>query len=128
MKPVFQTRLGNKGNCFEACIASILELELKEVPDLLAYEESGEWVDKLNTWLSKFGLCYIEVIMDDIPLFFKNKSCYYIYIGKTTRNDNIHHAAVGYNGNIVHDPIEGGSNFLHTNIKLGFFVRTFCDD
>lgn len=126
MKPLFQTRFGSEGNCMEACIASILELDLKEVPDLLAYEENGEWVNVLNK-LSKLGLCYIEVIMDDIPLFFKNKKCYHIFIGKTTRHETIYHAAVGYNGKVVHDPIEEGSNFLYSEIKLGFFVRTFHD-
>lgn len=37
MKPVFQTRFGNEvmtpGNCFVACVASIMEIDLQGMPD-----------------------------------------------------------------------------------------------
>jgi hypothetical protein len=34
MKPVFQTRFTeDDGNCFEACLASILELDLDDIPE-----------------------------------------------------------------------------------------------
>jgi hypothetical protein len=37
MKPVFQTRYGEgRGNCFQAALASILDLELEEVPDFVS--------------------------------------------------------------------------------------------
>lgn len=46
MKPVTQTRFGApSGNCTEACIASLLECELGDVPDLW---EPGALVDDLS--------------------------------------------------------------------------------
>lgn len=49
MLPVFQTRLtrGQCGNCFEACVASILEVPLELVPDLgrLVLERRPDWPD-----------------------------------------------------------------------------------
>lgn len=46
MRPVLQTRFGDPmGNCWEACLASILAVELDEVPD--PRPSYGE----LNSWL-----------------------------------------------------------------------------
>jgi hypothetical protein len=72
MRPAFQTVLGPKGNCFAACIASLLEVSTGEVPDLVdGLPEPGEGDDardwwlalfsRLNDWLRPRGLCYFEV-------------------------------------------------------------------
>ena len=46
MIPASMTRTGYGGNCYQACIASILELPLDEVPDMapvmVATEGTGE--------------------------------------------------------------------------------------
>ncbi len=35
MKPVFQTRFGRDGNCYAACLASILEIDLDDAIRLM---------------------------------------------------------------------------------------------
>lgn len=35
MTPVFQTRFGKEGNCFQAAVASLLDLRLEDVPDFV---------------------------------------------------------------------------------------------
>lgn len=93
MIPVFQTRTGTEGpgNCFEACIASILELPLSAIPDRRAYLDPAawrstideararggdeavldlempgleEWEAALKTWLADRGLAFIELELD----------------------------------------------------------------
>lgn len=50
MIPVFQTRYAVEtfGNCFEACIASILELPLSSVPDRAALVDLDAWADEVS--------------------------------------------------------------------------------
>lgn len=60
MIPVEQTRFGGpdhpaeeRGNCFVACLASVLELPLSDLPDVAA-DDSG-W-NKIDDWLMARGL------------------------------------------------------------------------
>lgn len=50
MIPVRQTRYAVEtlGNCFEACIASILELPLSAVPDRAALVDHDAWADRVS--------------------------------------------------------------------------------
>lgn len=50
MIPVFQTRYAAEtfGNCFEACIASILELPLAAIPDRAALVDADAWADRVS--------------------------------------------------------------------------------
>lgn len=50
MIPIFQTRYATEtfGNCFEACIASILELPLSAVPDRAALVDADAWADRVS--------------------------------------------------------------------------------
>ena len=52
MIQVEQTEFGaRRGNCFAACIASILEVSLLDVPDLASMQRDGEWFHALTAWL-----------------------------------------------------------------------------
>jgi hypothetical protein len=68
MKPVTQTKFSlfyadgrrfNYGNCLVACIASILEIEIDEVPNVNVFygiqetdvEDQALWLSYLNAWL-----------------------------------------------------------------------------
>lgn len=62
MKPVLQTRFGEpEGNCFQACVASILERELEDVPDLIFKPEERNWVCWFNENLIGASVCIISV-------------------------------------------------------------------
>ena len=127
MKPVIQTRTGATGNCFEACIASILELKLEEVPDFSAYSEDQTWVKKLNKWLSKRGLVYFEVNIDVSCTndFFKSRNFYHILIGDTVGGGKLKHAVVGNNGKMVYDPHPSNIGIIKEKIlTMGLFVYT----
>jgi hypothetical protein len=64
MKPVMQTVFATEekpkqGDCFRACIASLLELAIDDVPDFCA--EPGNWEDRLHAWLGDRGLATVEI-------------------------------------------------------------------
>lgn len=58
MKPVMQTAFGYpNGNCFAACVASLLELSIEEMPGI----EGKRFEDVWDEWLSTRGLTYVDV-------------------------------------------------------------------
>ena len=125
MLPVKQTRLKENGNCFEACIASLLNLKLEGVPDLLAYDQ-GPWMEKLNEWLNiKYNLVYMEVHMpsNEVENFFLNKDFYHVIIGNTTRSPEIKHAVIGRKGKMVYDPHPSNIGVIKSDILyIGILV------
>ncbi len=96
MKPVDQTVMKPpNGNCVAACVASILELPLDEVPNFI---EADEFWDDLNGWLAKRGLYIIVVPADGrVP------RGYHIIDGRS-KSGPWNHVVVGYEGKMVHDP------------------------
>jgi len=119
MKPVYQTEFGEqRGNCLQACVASVLELPLENVPHFCLEEN---WVMALASFLSRFGLA---------PLIFDFDACqaddwkptgFHLIGGKSPRG--ILHSVVGYNGEIVHDP-HPASDGLRTIEDYLVFVAT----
>ncbi len=96
---VDQTKYTEKdGNCFAACLASILEVPLSEIPNP---KEKTIWLDKINKWLIlKFRLMLVLV---DFRVGNQAPVGYTIGSGKSPRMDCLH-AVVCKDGAIVHDP------------------------
>jgi hypothetical protein len=72
MIPVFQTITGPLGNCFAACVASMLEKPIEDVahlfptPGMEAQPDGvGEnvelWCQHMQEGLKRFGLCMVEI-------------------------------------------------------------------
>lgn len=56
VKRVMQTRFGRPhGNCFAACVASILELPLDAVDFVVASDNAAEWFSAAHLALAKVG-------------------------------------------------------------------------
>lgn len=103
MKPVDQARISYKdGDCLRACIASILELPLEDVPDYAR----GDMAVKYIEWLRRFNLTLMCVRIDPDAVASGNVEvpAGYHLIQGPSRNGKDFHVAVGRDGEIVHDP------------------------
>ena len=107
------------GDCWRACIASIIECDINDLP----YQGIDDWSryygDILTAVESKgYNLISIGVNnMDDILFQSKATDGYIIAVGKSprsTEDNRINHAVVWKNG-IVHDPHPSREGILDIN-------------
>lgn len=105
MKPVDQTIFGDgKGNCFAACVASILELPIEEVPNFCeGWDE--EWFDKYQEWLRPHGFSVVMLVAWSEWKPNPGQLC--TMGGKSPRGDFDHCVVGEWTGEewrVVHDP------------------------
>lgn len=104
MTPVKQTVLysgdaiGN-GNCFAACLASLLDLPLWMVPPFEQMFGRSDWRSRVDEWLERmFGV----VLEDQAPAEPIPPGEFYIANGKSPRG--VMHSVIYRDGALVHDP------------------------
>ena len=84
------------GNCFSACVASLLELSLDQVPYFMGYED---WFSEFLKWLDQYGYWAIP-----IPITNNWKpNGYCILSGKSPRG-NFDHSVIADGLTMIHDP------------------------
>lgn len=111
MKPVMQTKTAEgEGNCFNACVASLLEIEIDTIPE---WEEKPGWSLEFEKWLSARFRMYPIWINRPFSL---RPFGYYILSGKSPRGED-HHSIVMFNGEFSHDPFPGGGDSLETALE-----------
>ena len=107
MKPVVQTTFGDGhneglpcGNCVAACIASILELDIEDVPNFVMMDHTGGgfWNLLLNEWLAPYNLHAYFLDRDS----YISADVYCIGMGLTKRG--LYHAVVCLGNSMVWDP------------------------
>lgn len=97
MKPVDQTVFApGKGNCFSACVASILEVGTDEVPFFMV---DAAWKDLFLDWCGERRL-----VVDFSSGFPAPLGEFYIANGISPRGDTRGHSVVMRDGHVVHDP------------------------
>ena len=104
MKPVDQLIFNDTlGDCFRACVASIFEMPIKEVPNFWEQTQNAAVFWKLNSdWLAKNkGFRYINVSFKETGKHLVD-GILCIAIGESPRG-KIDHAVVWQDG-IIHDP------------------------
>lgn len=101
MIPVDQTLFGKNGNCWAACIASILEVPLEGVPNFCALP--GNWLEKAEEWLRKHHeLTVLGFRARGEGAFYCRPALHHVMSGPGPRG--LLHAVVGFQGEMVHDP------------------------
>jgi len=114
MKPVYQTEFGQgKGNCLSAAIASLLEIDINEVPNFASYGDLF-WV-KCSEWMEERNMARAKIDAGGI------KPVGYHLMTVVSPRGNFHHALVGLNGEPVHDPYPGG-NCQHMGVASYFIL------
>jgi hypothetical protein len=113
MKPIYQTKFTKpEGNCFNACVASILECKLEDLPDLYEIEQTGQnWLVGLNNALRPmgYGVVHIPASAEKPCEAYIPKGCHFIASGLGP--GELLHSVVylqkddGVDAVMVHDPI-----------------------
>jgi hypothetical protein len=88
--PAYQTRFGDAGDCFAACVASVLGLPTADVPDF----RGRGWPPRLRAWLAARGRRVT---------FAAEPPAGYAVCSRRVFDGNIH-AVVTHDGRVVHDP------------------------
>lgn len=144
MKPVMQTRFGADpnapGNCFSACIASILECALEDLPDEAKIVDAIKQEVGLEVWQSwpdrfKWGKSWLRLweatqqacvargfsMVESSGPFGEHPLTLCIISGKSPRGD-FDHACVGRGREIIHDPHPAGGGVGTEGREYLFFV------
>jgi hypothetical protein len=105
MKPVEQTVLMPPGgNCFAACMASILELPLDAVPHF----EEDDWVIRWNEWLRPRNLAIMVCTLPEDENLQRRyrETCMpgFTIPGADSPRGPWQHAVVAFDGELVWDP------------------------
>ncbi|SRR5260370_10758007 len=144
MKPVFQTVIDSKhGNCLSAALASILELDIDEVPNFEVHE--GDFAARVDAWLRPRGFAWMRTIeprlirgpgLQDVgrlpdtgaefvrhPMS-DNVIC--MATGKSPRGEYCHsvvgHMVSSFNFEMLHDPHPSGAGLDGLPLCIEFLV------
>src|SRR5689334_17555582 len=116
MKPVYQTQWKVNaedetiGNCLQACVASILDLDLDQVPHFMLEED---WWGAFVSFCGNYNLR--PICIDRKKQGPYAWDCWTILTGQSKRGPYLH-ALVAFDGKFVHDPYPGG------NCEIGALV------
>lgn len=110
MKPVHQTSFfdpsnpDHRGNCLQAAVASIMELELDQVPNFMqmAHDHGQSWFMLLLSWVQGGGWNLRSEAPTSGP---------YLVCGPSPRGET-GHAVVFDGGVMVHDPHPDGTGLV----------------
>uniref|UniRef100_A0A6M3IIZ5 Uncharacterized protein n=1 Tax=viral metagenome TaxID=1070528 RepID=A0A6M3IIZ5_9ZZZZ len=93
----------NTNDCQRACVASILELPLTDVPNFMLPNSDG-WVERMQEFTKPYGFLTLNLFFTDGKSEEYLKDCYTIAGGESPRSPEREHAVVWKNGKMVHDP------------------------
>lgn len=138
MIPVDQTVLrspreldGPPGNCFAACLASLLHLPIEDVPAPtlgdVDWSASGGYWERIASWLADRGLHMVEVDRDrglvetSTVGYLTGVDWYWIATGLSPRGDFLH--SVIFRGReLAHDPHPSRAGLDGGIVKAGYLV------
>jgi hypothetical protein len=117
MKPQRCIVGGKKGDCFRACIATICELDAREIPNFIEQDcGKGEMFVVAREWLHQRGFGLFETYcsagwpLEKVLRLYSedNPGAPVIIAGVSQSHPDETHAVVALNGTIAHDPSGAG--------------------
>lgn len=94
-----------RGNCLQACVASVLDLPIDRVPHFLDFGDN--WFHALELFMDNYGIEYEGTGGTRTISEYEGVDGYIIACGESPRHR--HHAVVYKDGEMIHDPHpEGG--------------------
>ena len=93
--------LAERGNCYATCIASLLAVDVKDVPNFCARHES--WYEDTNRWLASWGLAVLCFPFDPfLTVPEQRQDIILIASGPGPRGHR--HSVLWRGGRLFHDP------------------------
>ncbi len=122
MIKVYQTKYGLEGNCFAACIASLFDVVINEIPFLSDYQDDwDEYLKALNLVLrNKFGVVLVYGELNDWEDYLKENFIDSYYIVSGDSNKGLGHAVIYKNGELFHNPNNLGTEIINEKIIYVF--------
>lgn len=137
LKPVFQTIFGNgigteAGNCMPACLASILEIPLDDIPHFAGnHYEPRDFHKAVDEWLRSIGYRPIRMYVENIEecaLYIEGWSDEFVLLSGDSPRGDWAHIVVGkvsdhgYSFDVVHDPHPSGSGLASDPKWVTFII------
>ncbi len=123
MIEIHQTIFGKPhGNCFQACVASVLEIPLDDVPHFCG-GANPEWFAQARDFVaarSELTLLLVQAGPEWLPTV-AAMECYSIVGGRSPRGDFLH-SVVYFGDHLVHDPHPSGDGIVGAPEDWIFFV------
>lgn len=124
MKPVNQTKFRPFGNCTSACVASILECDITDIPYIYKtytpVKTHYGWIDIINEGLVKFNKRLIwDLEIRDFP----SDQHYIAVYDMNPEGRAAHHGVVEYNNEILHCPASFKYKSDYTKCKKKYLVK-----
>jgi len=110
--------MGSESDCLEACVASVLELDLSQIPNFFAGDE--DWFVNLEKFLAEFDLQPLRLDAGETRDHW-TPSGYHLIWGTTRRST--FHSVVGWAGEMVHDPHPDRTGLLADEVWMVFISR-----
>jgi hypothetical protein len=134
MKPVDMTVThdpdnGSYGDCFRACLASLLELPITAVPHIMdGNPDQDEFNRRTSAFLKLHGLFFMEIPIWDLREWMDAcgiDDIWHTITGDSPNFADTRHCVVGHNGRIAHDPAPSRKGLTGEREKwvYGFLVR-----
>jgi hypothetical protein len=104
-----------QGNCWSTCLASLIGVDLAEVPNFCAlYPDS--WLEKANEWLDEHFGCSVISFYGPMGPFDRDSeglywNVYVIASGRSPRGD-WNHSVIWKNRKMFHDPHPSGAGLV----------------
>lgn len=127
MRKVYQNETGRFGNCQSAVLATLLNLDLKEVPNFnqgisgtMSAEQAGQlFRQNMSDFLRPLGYDVVQITSSD-PEFVINISRLLdtkVMVGGLSPRGYMH-AAIYYQGELWHDPNPSGGGLIPQIVTL----------
>lgn len=126
MIPVFQTTFvpdetdAEAGNCLAACVATILERDIADVPNFAAEEK---WFEAFEVWCYYQGFGLVVEYPGPAASWYVSPGIFAIATGKSPRGAWNHCVVVDHFGQLAHDPNPEGGGLDGPAHDVTFLVK-----
>lgn len=110
---------GLHGDCMRACLASLFDLPIADVPHFaqIAADGKGDFWDGITSFCRARGFSFVIVKGEFV---WAEDNVYHIISGPSPRAAGVYHAVIGLNGKIHFDPHPSRSGLAGTPSDWSF--------